>query len=412
MSRPRHLRHPPSLLRSFGGLRLRHLRHLRHLLHLVLVLVLFPLPAFAQHEHHAGPATPGWSFRAAAQAFLALNVQDRKFTDFTQVESTNWFMAVAKRSTPSTQLTLNVMASAEPFTLRRLGSAQVFQSGETLDDLPLRDYQHPHDLIMALDGRFEWRVTPATNVFLAAGIVGSPALGPTPFMHRASAAFHPTAPLTHHMLDSTHITHGVVGAGVERHGLRLELSAFQGREPDEDRLDLDLGPLDSVAARVSWRRGAWHAQISNGWLTSPEPLEPGDVIKTTASVEYSRASSPSARGFSWTAAVGRNERPDHTEWGALVESAFSVTSKFRVYTRAEIVDRFILVDFEHAARTGEERHFRSRVAAWVMGVDRELWRSSLAAVAVGADVTMHRTPANLKDSYGNPVSWHVFVRVY
>lgn len=339
-------------------------------------------------------------------------MQDRKFTDFTQVESTNWVMASATRATPATRITLNLMASAEPWTLRRLGSAQVFQSGETLDDLPLRDYQHPHDLFMALDGRLDWTATSATKLFGYAAVVGSPALGPTPFMHRASAAFHPTAPLTHHMLDSTHITHGVVGAGVERHGLAFEVSAFQGREPDEDRLDLDLGPLDSVAARVSWRRGPWRAQISNGWLTSPEPLEPGDMVKTTASVEYSRPSSPSARGLSWTAAVGRNERSDHTEWGALVEGALSITSTFRAYTRAEIVDRFILVDFEHAARTGEERHFRSRIGAWLIGVDREVWRSRSVKAAVGADVTIHRTPANLRDSYGAPVSWHVFVRVY
>ena len=385
--------------------------HPRHPRHLVLVLVLFPFPALAQHEHHTATGTPGWSFRAAAQAFLTLNIQDRKFTDFTQVESTNWFMASARRATPSTQLTFTLMASAEPFTLRRLGSAQVFQSGETLDDLPLRDYQHPHDLVMAFDGRFDWAVTPETTMFVQAGIVGSPALGPTPFMHRASAAFHPTAPLTHHMLDSTHITHGVVAAGVLRGGVGFEMSAFQGREPDEDRLDLDLGPLDSIAARASWASGPWRAQVSNGWLSSPEPLEPGDVVKTTASVEYARPQSTDARGVSWTAAVGRNRRSDHTEWGMLVEGALHVASALRIYTRAEIVDRFILVDFDHAAHTGEERHFRSRIGAWLFGAEREVWRSAATGAAVGADVTVHRTPANLRESYGSPVSWHLYLRV-
>jgi hypothetical protein len=388
-----------------------HPRRLPHLRHLVLVVVLFPSPALAQHEHHTTSAAPGWSFRAAAQAFLTLNIQDREFTDFTQVESTNWLMASARRATSSTQLTFTVMASAEPFTLRRLGSAQVFQSGETLDDLPLRDYQHPHDLIMALDGRFDWSATPSTKVFVYGAIVGSPALGPTPFMHRTSAAFHPTAPLTHHMLDSTHISHGVVTAGVERRSFGLEVSAFQGREPDEDRLDLDLGPLDSVAARASWRNGPWRAQVSNGWLTSPEPLEPGDVVKTTASIEYARTHSTDARGLSWTAAVGRNRRSDHTEWGFLAEGALHITSALRLYTRAEIADRFILVDFEHAAHTGEERHFRSRIGAWLFGADREVWRSGLATAAVGADVTIHRSPANLRESYGAPVSWHVYVRL-
>jgi len=386
-------------------------RHPHHLRHLLLFVFLFPFPALAQHDHHTAPTTPGWSFRAAAQAFLTFNIQDRKFTDFTQVESTNWFMASARRATPSTRLTFTLMASAEPFTLRRLGSAQVFQSGETLDDLPLRDYQHPHDLIMGLDARFDWSVTKATTMFVDAGIVGTPALGPTPFMHRASAAFHPTAPLTHHMLDSTHITHGVVTTGLTHRAFGFEVSAFQGREPDENRLDLDLGPLDSIAARASWTSGPWRAQLSNAWVASPEPLEPGDAVKSTASVEYARPQSADARGVSWTAAAGRTDRSDHSEWGTLVEGAIHVTSALRIYTRAEIVDRFILVDFEHAARTGEERHFRSRIGAWLLGADREVWRAGEAAVTVGADVTIHRTPANLRDSYGSPVSWHVYLRV-
>jgi hypothetical protein len=370
----------------------------------------FPLQAFAQHEHHTAHVQPGWSFRAAAQAFLTLNIQQRKFTDFTQVESTNWVMASATHVAPHTRLTFNAMASAEPWTLRRLGSAQVFQSGETLDDLPLRDYQHPHDLLMALEGRLDWSATAATSVFVSAGIVDSPALGPTPFMHRASAAFHPTAPLSHHMLDSTHITHGVVTAGVQRQAWGLEVSAFQGREPDEDRLDVDLGALDSVAARLSWTNGRWRAQVSNGWVTSPEPLEPGDLTKTTASVEFTRAPAADARGWSWTAAVGRNGRSDHTEWGVLAEGSLHLTPALRLYSRAEVVDRFILVDFEYAALTGKERHFQSRIAAWMFGADHIVWRAGAASVAFGADLTVHRTPANLRDSYGSPVSWHLYLR--
>jgi hypothetical protein len=374
--------------------------------------VLLPGVAAAQHEHHTAPAQPGWSFRAAAQAFLTLNIQDRKFTDFTQVESSNWVMASATHVAPRTRLSFNGMVSAEPFTLRRLGSAQVFQSGETLDDLPLRDYQHPHDLLMALDGRLDWFAGSSTTLFVSAGIVGSPALGPTPFMHRASAAFHPTAPLSHHMLDSTHITHGVVTAGAQRRAWGLEVSAFQGREPDEDRLDVDLGALDSASVRLSWTDGPWRVQASHGWVTSPEPLEPGDLIKTTASIEFVRAPTSTARGWAWTTAVGRNQRSDHTEWGMLLEGGVHLTPALRLYSRAEIVDRFILVDFEHAARTGQERHFRSRIGAWIFGADREVWRSGAASAALGADVTMHRTPANLRDSYGTPVSWHLYLRIY
>ncbi len=55
-----------------------------------------------------------------------------------------------------------------------------------------------------------WRSAPRTSArssgartFLGIDAVGSPALGPTVFMHRPSAAENPSSPLSHHMLDST-----------------------------------------------------------------------------------------------------------------------------------------------------------------------------------------------------------------
>jgi hypothetical protein len=151
---------------------------------LLLVVLLAPTAAWAQHEQHTtSPPPQGWSTSAAAQAFVTLNLQQRKFNDVSQVESTNWVMGRVVRRSSRTKVTFIGMASAEPFTLRRLGSAQVFQAGETLDDLPLRDYQHPHDLVMSLTGRLDWQLNARHSVFATAGPVGSPALGPTAFMH-------------------------------------------------------------------------------------------------------------------------------------------------------------------------------------------------------------------------------------
>jgi hypothetical protein len=373
---------------------------------LVPLLLAAVVPASAQHHDHQ-PDAHGWTTTVAAQAFLTLNLQERKFTDVRQVESTNWLMLGATRTTARTRLTLVGMASAEPWTLRRLGSAQVFQAGETLDDLPLRDYQHPHDLLMAAEVRFDWQPSDRHGMFVAAGLVGSPALGPTPFMHRTSASLHPTAPLSHHMLDSTHITHGVVTAGVAAGAWTAEASLFRGREPDEDRVALELGPLDSLAGRLGWQRDGFRVQVSAARVHEPEALEPGDAVKVTASVEYaSSTSSP----WTWTAAVGRNGREDHVEWGGLVEAVRMLSPRWRAYGRAELVDRFVLVDFDHAIRTGEERHLRSRVGALTVGLDRVLWRSGAGQIAMGGDLSVHHTPANLRDSYGRPVSVHVFIR--
>lgn len=373
-------------------------------------LTFIPSPAFAQHEHAAPAAGDRWTWSAQGHAFLNLNLQDRKFRDFTQLESQNWGMLCVTRQAGRVRAALHTMLSAEPWTLRRLGSAQVLQVGETLDGAPLLDYQHPHDLVMALEARFDWAASGRTTLFLSGGPVGAPALGPRAFMHRPSAGPNPTAPLAHHMLDSSHITHGVVTAGIDQGDWTVETSVFRGREPDEDRVRLDLGRLDSLSGRLAWQRGVWRAQVSLAHLNDPEVTEPGDLVRSTASVEYDRAR-PDGRSTSWLAAWGRNDRDDHAETGWLIEGRHNLTGSDTAYGRAELVDRFILVDFDYALETGRERHLPSSVAALTLGYERGIVTRKRGTVALGADLTVHRVSHNLKDSYGRPVSWHVFLRL-
>ena len=98
---------------------------------------------------------------------------------------------------------------------------------------------------------------------LAGAPVGEPALGPVAFMHRASAAENPTAPLGHHTFDSTHIALGVVTAAVDRGPWVVEASVFNGREPDENRWDL------SISARsIRGRPVCGSARASSGPFSS------------------------------------------------------------------------------------------------------------------------------------------------
>lgn len=375
-------------------------------------LVLVPVTARAQEAHvHTPPAVPGWHLTWGTQVFVTFNAQQRKFTDFHQLESTGMVMASARRTWTMTSAGVHLMLSPEPFTMRTLGSAQVFQEGESLGGLPLRDYQHPHDLFMAIEGELTRRVGARSLFWIRGGPVSAPALGPTAFMHRASAMAHPTSPLTHHAIDSSHITHGAMTVGGRVGEWSVDTSVFQGREPDEFRRDLDLGPLDSVSGRVSWARGAWRAQASVAHVVAPEPLEPGDVVRATASLERSETDARTGATKAWTIAVGRNGRASHDEWGALVEWTVPVGVGWRTYGRAEIIDRFILVDFDTAARTGIERHFRSRVGALLIGADRRLHAARGWEIRLGGDLTLHHTPANLRDSYGTPLSAHLFVRL-
>src|SRR3546814_4625746 len=71
-------------------------------------------------------------------------------------------------------------------------------------------------------------------------------------MHRGSARFNPEAPVTHHWFDSTHITFGVLTAGIGTDRWQVEASAFNGTEPNEERWGIDTPRLDSWAVRASW----------------------------------------------------------------------------------------------------------------------------------------------------------------
>lgn len=372
----------------------------------VIASLVVGVPAFAQHEHvHDAPAT-GWAWSADGTIFLTANLQERRFRDFHQVESQNWFMGTATRRLGPGALTLHGMLSLEPLTLRDLGTSQAFQTGETFGGAPLIDYQHPHDLIMGLSAGFARPVGRATLI-IRGGLVDAPALGPTPFMHRATGTLHPTVPLSHHQLDATHISHGAMTAGVQAGPWLLETSAFRGREADEDRLDLDLGALDSWAARAGWARGGTRAQVSVGWLNEPEASEPGDVTRLTASVEH--AGLVAGRAGAVTLAWGQNRETFSNETAWLAEATLAVW-RGTAYLRGEIADKHILEAGGFHPPGLAHPHMISTVGALTGGYTVSVLRRGPQSLAIGADITGHRVPAELVDAYGHPWSVHLFAR--
>src|SRR2546427_4190311 len=90
---------------------------------------------------------------------------------------------------------------------------------------------------------------PYTTLFRS----GEPAVGPAAFPHRPSASDDPLAPLAHHWQDGTHITFGVLTAGVFTPTTKLEASVFNWREPDEKRTQFYYAgrALDSYNAGLS-----------------------------------------------------------------------------------------------------------------------------------------------------------------
>lgn len=374
----------------------------------VLAVALLAAPASAQDQTHQHTAAPdSWQWSVEGRAFFGYNYQRREFTDFDEVESQNWMMtALAKTFSGGAGFQVIGMFSLEPWTLRAIGSPQVFQTGETFRDAPLVDYQHPHDLIMNLGGSYTQPIG-AASLTVSAYAVGPAPLGPATFMHRPSAADNPQSPLAHHYLDATHVTPGVVSIGIERDGFSLELGAFHGREPDEDRLDLDTAAPDSYSARLSWADGPWQVQISGADLETPERKSPYDATRLTASASHYQGDD--RRSFAWTAAFGQNREVFGNLEAYLLE-ATRRAGRHSFYARAESVAKDILDAGFHPIGTSHT-HRQSQIGALTLGYVRTITAPSFGSAGIGGDITAYRVPANLKESYGSPLSFHVFLRL-
>jgi hypothetical protein len=284
----------------------------------------------AQHAHTQTPG--GWQFMQDAIVFGNFNHQgsDRGGDEFV---APNWWMGMATRNALRGQLTLTGMLSLDPATVGKKGYREIFQVGEAVDGRPLIDRQHPHDLFMQLAAIWRVPLSASTALTLAGAPAGEPALGPVAYIHRASAADNPTAPLGHHTLDSTHISFGVVTAAIDHGPWTFEGSIFNGREPDENRWDLNLGPLDSFSGRL-WLRptAGWEIQASTGHLKNPEELEPGNIERSTVSLSWTRRAGMDVSSI--TVGYGRNDTDHGARNAVFVEGARHVGSN-GLYARFE-----------------------------------------------------------------------------
>ena len=323
------------------------------------------------------------------------------------VFGSNMLMLLATRPLGPGRLGLRSMSSLEPLTIGRRGYPLLLQTGESADGRdPLLDRQHPHDLFMELAASYA--VSDATrSLFLYAGLPGEPALGPPAYMHRFAGEAVPETPITHHWLDSTHITYGVVTLGAIRGGIKLEASAFRGREPDHRRWNLESPKLDSYALRASVNPSpAWAIQLSGGRLESPEALEPDvDQRRLTASVATQRGVGP----WAWGAllAVGRlRNRPGHVLDALLLESALE-RGRGAVFARAAWVKKDELFP-EGDPLTG--RIFGvGRVGA---GASFEVFSRDHLAGSLGAYGAAALVPGSLAATYGStPLSVMAFARL-
>jgi len=318
--------------------------------------------------------------------------------------STSMLMLMAERDAGWGRIQLKSMFSLEP-AMDPAGYPNLFATGETAHGAPLVDRQHPHDLFMELAGRVDFNVGKDASVFLYGGPVGEPALGPSAFMHRGSAALNPEPPISHHWFDSTHITYGVVTAGLATPHWQFEGSAFRGREPDEHRWNIESGKLDSWSVRGTWTpTPQWAVQASYGEIEQPEATHPGeDERRTTVSVHYA-----SGNGLSAMAAFSAKDRvPGDTLTAWLAEANWNVSGRHNLFGRVENVANDEL--FPDHAHPLHDRTFR--VTKLQAGYAYALPVGPVT-LALGGSVSTYFKPAALDLYYGKqPVGATVFAKV-
>jgi hypothetical protein len=315
-------------------------------------------------------------------------------------------MGMAQHPLGNGTLEFKAMVSPDPLMGKR-GYPLLLATGETANGVdPLTDRQHPHDFFMELSASVSQNIGSKGSVFLYGGLPGEPAFGPPAFMHRESILDSPEAPITHHWLDSTHISFGVLTAGLVLDRFKLEVSRFNAREPDQHRWDIETGALDSTAVRVSWNpvrtlalQGSW------GRFKDPEQLEPGvNQKRLSASALWADEVAPGWHAAA-TLAWGRKSVEHHKD-DAFAAEASVRHSGWTVFGRGELTEnRELLGLHEHGPAI--------TVGKVSLGAVRDFRIAKHLSLGAGGLFAVNFVPSSIAPLYGgnNPVGAMAFVRL-
>src|SRR5467141_4000340 len=331
-----------------------------------------------------------------------------------QFGSLNWAMLMASRDLLGGRFQARTMLSLDPVTVTSHGYPLLLQSGETYRGQPLVDRQHPHDFWMELAVMYERALSRNIGLTVYAAPSGEPALGPVAFMHRPSAMDNLAAPLSHHWQDATHISFGVLTAGLFGRHWKLEGSAFNGREPNEERWGFDRLRLDSYSGRFTMHMdSSWVFSAGYGFLKSPEALNPSESIhRVTASVLHGRKLGRD--GQIATAVIwGANRHSGRTSQSALAETEVMLDRSNTLFGRVELVQKTAKDLVLPAGPGGFAPDSTFAVTAMSIGYISEIVSSSKATVGVGFQGGLTVVPTALDPVYGSrtPVGAMLFLRI-
>ena len=344
----------------------------------------------------------GWAFmlHGAASAGYDDQFGDRGGDRFM---STNWFMGMAEHALWGGEARFRGMISLEPLTLPGEGFPQLLQSGESYHGVHLHDRQHPHDFVMEASFTIRHPLSDWLGAELYLAPVGEPALGPTAFMHRASAEGDPFPPISHHWQDSTHISFGVATAALYTKQVKLEASWFNGREPDDNRWNFDFDTLDSFSVRLSANPvRPVSLQVSYGYLDNPDAAaSPGSklsVSRVTGSISVSLPL-PTMQIDS-TLAWGRNLSVTALD-SFLFETNFDLDGVNAPFVRLEAVQK-TAHDLDVPGFSGTPALTQSYwLSSAVLGFVRTFPRLGPVEPALGIRASVGAVPGSLEALYGS-----------
>jgi hypothetical protein len=349
-------------------------------------------------------ASGDWMLMAHGSVNLAYDHQSGPRGD-DKLFASGMLMGMARRPLGDGTLQLKAMLSPDPL-MGKNGYPLLLASGETANGADrLIDRQHPHDLFMELSASVSQNLGSGSSIFLYGGLPGEPAFGPPAFMHRESIMDSPEAPISHHWLDSTHISFGVLTAGVVVGRVKLEASRFNAREPDQHRWDIETGPLDSTAIRLSWNptrtlalQGSW------GHFSDSEQLEPDvDQKRWSASALWADEVAPGWK-LAGTLAWGR-KTVEHHDDDAWVAEASLKHGPWTAFGRGEITENRELSEADYG--------LAYRVGKLSLGAIRDFRVAEHLSFGAGGLVSVNVVPHSLAEDYGRhrPIGTMGFVRL-
>lgn len=304
---------------------------------------------------------------------------------------------------------VNLMLTTEKWTFPRAGYPQILQEGEeNRDGQPYIDAQHPHSSpLMGVTVSDTIRLTETSNLTLALSPRGEATEGPVAFMHRPTAMVNPDVPLGHHIgQDVGHITSTVISTTLNTSRLILEASAFHGREPEPDKVDLPLGAINSGAARLGLRVNrktlllASYAEIHDPEGHAHTGEMPPDLYRRHSFSLYTQL--PAPVGWQWlnTLVYGRVQNyHDTANLSSFLDETTFQSGDSTLWGRFETLERVL----------NEERHWVNLVT---VGYTHRLGQKNGFNFNLGASVSKYLLPEVFHPSYGgDPWAWRIFFQV-